>query len=562
MSDPAPTTDVAPPAGRPFLADLGAAAATAFLWSATFAPLGLPWLAWIALVPWLLRSLRVAPGEPPRTPILAWVVAQFGLHVSVLWWTTTCAPPLAALVPVLGLPFSYLTARLLRAGRARGLPDVVAVPGALVLTEVLRDQALQGLTWASLGYATDVWPAALQLASVGRVHLPALVVVVVNVLLAEAWARRRVDPAGGRRRLAGVALTLVAVQVVGAALRPTDFAAGPRAAGLQPNIPQYRKSGGAVEHLRIHYELLRSIDAADLDLLVFAETSFPSLRTSEGSLGDLLARGAFFDERRRERVTWGDVVLPRPDQTTLLGLPYRRPAAENPSLPDRDGDGWSEWNVAWVVRGRRPTDEIYRKRELAPFGEYLPVDRDFPGYAFVAERARKALGEVPDLIPGTGPLLFRTASPGGPRLGGTTICFEAVFPKYFREAVRGGADFVVNLSNDAWFLDSAELDLVDQATRWRAVECGRAVLRVSNSGISTLFAPDGARRAVVEGPGGRRKEVAGVLRADVPIGRGRTVYAAWGDLPWALPAAAFLGALLLRRRGGARATPGAEKPFG
>jgi apolipoprotein N-acyltransferase len=530
---------------REFPRELGAATLTAGLWAATLHPIALPWLAWVALLPWLLRAR--APGRTGRGEIVAWVLAQFALHVYVLWWTTACAPPLAVVVPFLGVPFSWLTATLVRAGRRRGAPDLLVVPGALVLVEVLRDAALKGLTWSSLGYAIDVWPAALQLASVGRVHLPALVVVAANVLLADLWTLRSA-PRPRNLRLAGLAVLLLAAHAVGLALRPGAFEPGPRTAGLQPNIPQYRKSGDVVDHLKTHDALLQTLDPQRLDLLIYSETSFPTIREPQLTLTKLLETPASFDAARGRRIMWGDVVLPREDQTTILGVPWQKRAAPGSTLADRDGDGFNEWNVAWVVRGRRPTDEIYRKRELAPFGEFMPVGPDFPAYGTIEALTKKALGHVPDLIPGDAPLFFGTSSPGGPRVGSVNICFEIVFPRYFREAVHGGADFVINLSNDAWFLDSAELDLVDQATRWRAVECGRSVFRVSNSGISTAFAPDGTRLGVVEDAQGRRKEVRGVLSTEIPVAKGRTVYVRWGDWPWAAVGLGWLVAVFLRPR--------------
>jgi apolipoprotein N-acyltransferase len=526
------------------LLDVGAALLSAALWAASFHPANLPWLAWIALVPWLLRA-RLRPADAPRADVLAWVVAQFGLHVYALWWTTTCAPPLAFLVPLLGLPFSWLTARLLRRARGRGVSDVVAVPGAIILVELLRDHALQGLTWISLGYALDVWPAALALAAVGRVHLVSVVVIVANVLVADLAVPR----GRGRRRPAlALAGLLVGVAVVGGALRAgIDMTPGPRAAGLQGNIPQYAKRGSAQEQFRRHLDLLDSVDREALDLLVYAETSFPGVRDPDFPLSALLRRAVDYDPRRRRAALFSDGVLSRPDQTTVLGVAHYRPAGPG-GPPDVDGDGLNEWNTAWVVRGGEPTSVVYRKRGLAPFGEYLPIGPGAPLFEVVRDQARAALGHVPDLTPGEGPTLFPATSAGGERRGALNICFEIVFPRYFREAALLGADFVVNLSNDAWFKDSAELDLVDQATRWRAVECGRAVFRVSNAGISTLFSPDGTRKAVVETPSGRRKEVPGVLLGTIPIGSGATFYVRFGDWPWVAVGVFWAIFSLFRRR--------------
>ena len=535
--------------------DLFAALLSAGLWMASFHPIHLPPLAFVALVPWLWRA-RTRAADGSRADVLGFVLGQFLLHLYVLWWTTTCAPPLAFLVPILGLPFSWLTARVLRVARSRGLSDLVAVPLTLVLGEVLRDTALQGLSWASLGYPLDIWPAALQWASLGRVHAVALIAIACNVLVVELVLARR----DRRRRLRvfGALILLPLVVEVGAAvLKDRDLRPGPRVVGLQPNIPQYKKRGSAHDHLRTHLALLDRVDRGATDLLVYAETSFPGVREPDLPLERILGLETFFDEKRGRYAKFADGTLAEPDQTTLLGVSHLIPA--RPGTVDADHDGYNEANVGWVVRGGRPTAEIYRKRRLAPFGEYLPFGPETPGYEWMRAQAQKALGHVPDLTAGESPLLFSVRSPDGPRQAACNICFEIVFPWFFRESVAAGADFIVNQSNDAWFLDSSELDLVDQATRWRAVECGRAVFRVSNAGISTAYAPDGTRLSVVEAPDGDRKEVAGVLEAVLPIGQKKTGYVRYGDWPWLVIGALF-ALRIFRGKPLWRGTAGARSP--
>ena len=72
-----------------------------------------------------------------------------------------------------------------------------------------------------------------------------------------------------------------------------------------------------------------------------------------------------------------DLVLQGPDQVTILGSIRRTelPPSEKAGPLDDDGDGLDERNVAWVVRGGRPTGVVYDKRGLAPFGEYIPLPR-------------------------------------------------------------------------------------------------------------------------------------------------------------------------------------------
>jgi apolipoprotein N-acyltransferase len=312
--------------------------------------------------------------------------------------------------------------------------------------------------------------------------------------------------------------------------------------------------------LCIHERLLREVRPLEPDLLVWSETAFcpvnepaePLAYLLDGSFGDPEAPGG----RRPMR----DLVLQGPDQVTILGAIRRTalPASERAGPLDDDEDGLDERNVAWVVRGGRPTDVVYDKRGLAPFGEYIPLPRGWPGRELVKSMIRQAVHYVPDLNVGKEAVLFEAPSPSGPKKGALTICFEMVFPWYYRESARLGADFHVNISNDAWFDDSSELELVDVAAIFRAAETGRALFRVSNSGISTLIGPGGERLAVAADESGRRTQVRGTVHGRIPIAHGETAYVRWGDTPWFLPAAALLTALSLGTIRRKRFLPGAS----
>jgi apolipoprotein N-acyltransferase len=543
---------------RPFLKDVVWLLVSFALWAAAFHPLDLWLLAWVAMVPAFVRLGTPMPeGSGRRRLGLAWVVAQFFLHAALMAWAGVIAVPLVFLTPLLGIPFSWLTGFLLDRGFVRlRLPLLFAAPLAVVLVEVVRDQALRGLTWASIGYSQWRWLDLVQLASLGRVHAVSLVVLLANAAIATSILRwRRRASAGPRLRPLLIGAVVVALGAgAGALIRPRVFDEGPLTLGLQPNIPQVqRQRGRGSETLQAHHDLLRTHLARHPgvvpDLLVYSETSFGRTREPEVTIETLLDRtvlGAGPDGPR-ETMRVRDLVLPGRHQVTILGLVrgLRLPESGRGGPRDDDDDGFDETNVAWVLRGGVPTGVCYAKRELAPFGEFTPLPHGVGAREAVKKAIRASVGYVPGLNPGTEPAVFEVGSPGGPRRGGLSICFEMAFPRCFRESVRLGADFHVNISNDAWFDGSSELDLVDVAGIFRAVESGRALFRVSNSGISTLVGPDGARLAVVEDAEGRRTQVRGSLLGRIPIGRGETPYVRLGDLPWILPAVLLISALVL-----------------
>ena len=134
----------------------------------------------------------------------------------------------------------------------------------------------------------------------------------------------------------------------------------------------------------------------------------------------------------------------------------------------------------------------YEKEHLVPFGEYAPSWLDFEFLSFF-------LQGVGDFAPGrrVAPLVLpplpgaaQNAS-SGPLVLGVLICYETVFPELARARVAGGADLLVNISNDAWFGRTAAPTQHLNLTLLRAVEQGRYLVRSTNTGISAFIDPYG-----------------------------------------------------------------------
>jgi apolipoprotein N-acyltransferase len=105
---------------------------------------------------------------------------------------------------------------------------------------------------------------------------------------------------------------------------------------------------------------------------------------------------------------------------------------------------------------------------------------------------------------------------------GTSICFEAAFGSEIRLALPE-AQFLVNVSNDAWFGDSPAPHQHLQMARMRALETGRYMARATNTGISALI--DAQGRIIARS----RQFTAEVLRGEVQPLRGATPYVRMGD---------------------------------
>ena len=178
------------------------------------------------------------------------------------------------------------------------------------------------------------------------------------------------------------------------------------------------------------------------------------------------------------------------------------------------------YNSAFLLAGRGIVGR-YDKMHLVPFGEYVPLSRLI---GFVRGWAEF----IADLEPGPGPVVF----PGPPAPFGVIICYEGIFPELVRAFVRGGALFMVNMTNDAWFGRTSGPWQHLAMYPLRAVEHRVAIARAANTGVSAFIAPTG--RIVREAALFER----GILADALPLRGGVTLYTRLGDwFVWACIAA-------------------------
>jgi apolipoprotein N-acyltransferase len=147
------------------------------------------------------------------------------------------------------------------------------------------------------------------------------------------------------------------------------------------------------------------------------------------------------------------------------------------------------------------------------------------------------VSEVGDFVPGT---QYKTAETLAGKIG-VLICYEAIFPQLVRQlAARAGV--LVNISNDAWYGDSAAAYQHLEMARLRAIENRRYLLRATNDGVTTVIDPYG--RLLQQLPRFQQ----GVLAARFDFINRETFYTAHGDLfAWACSVIAALMLLLSRR---------------
>ena len=192
--------------------------------------------------------------------------------------------------------------------------------------------------------------------------------------------------------------------------------------------------------------------------------------------------------------------------------------------------------------------DVYRKTHLVPYGEYIPWK---PVVGWIS-----ALDQIAyELTPGDG--VHTLSIPGLPSLG-TPICFENSFPTLDREMVRQGARFLVVLTNNAAYDETAASAQHLQMSRMRAIEDGRWVVHAAVSGISAFIEPTGAVDEQTE-----LYEPA-VIRRSIRASSSMTPYVRFGDWPLLLSLVFVIGLAAVRARAGrggptpSRSGPGAR----
>ncbi len=388
-----------------------------------------------------------------------------------------------------------------------GWSRALTLAACLAVTEYLRGHILTGLPWNLPGQAFAGLAAGGQTAAWYGAYGLSL----IALLLATAPAAT-IDEVGARR-WAGMfvavlgTFALYGVGAVRLALSPVSTHQDVAVRIVQPNIPQREKIDWDLwwRNLDIHLNLSAAPPTASRNFVIWPENAAPSLNESVEAQAEI------------------DKRLP-PNSTLIYGTARR----------ESDADGRDRYfnsiAVAPAGNGRQPT-EYYDKHHLAPFGEYLPM-----------QGLLRAVG-LAQLAPyddgftkGAGPAVITT---GGLSFA-PLICFEAVFPNAVHPPTQR-PDWIVTVTNDAWFGDtSGPRQHLDQA-RLRSIETGLPMARSANTGVSALIDPAGryvARISLYE---------PGVINALLPKPLAPTLYSRFGNsFFWAMliliiAASGFLG---------------------
>jgi apolipoprotein N-acyltransferase len=528
-----------------------AALAGGLLAALAFPPYGfLPGLAGFALILW---SLSRPAGRPVRAAALrgglaglgyfavsvSWIVEPFLVDARTYGWMA----PIALVLMAGGLSLFWAAAAAVwgRLG-ARGLPGLLAFAACLSGAEWLRGHVLTGFPWNLPG---EAWPAGSPL-SQGAALVGAYGLTWVTLVLcaSPAWILGPGHPGRRAARAAAVAGAFLALHAWGQA-RIADVPAGPPGPLVrivQADIDQ--KTKWRPENLegifRTYLDLTGRPSAKPPALVVWPEGALPAV------INDLLTPGSPWRGALAQALA--------PGQVLAMG-------ANRVELDDRDALTYRNSLIFLEGTGQDlALAGVYDKHRLVPFGEFMPLG-DLAGRIGL-----RSLVHMPEDFT-AGPPPVPLAIPGLPGVQ-PMICYEALFPGFTRAAGRrGGArpDWILNVSNDAWFGRASGPWQHLNITRYRAIEEGLPIVRSTPTGISAVIDSSGRTVGPVLGLG-----ASGVIDLPLPPPRPPTPYVRLGDLPFllllVLSAALaghkeiFIGLANRKRRSRARRDPDGAVP--
>ncbi|MGH1331317.1 MAG: apolipoprotein N-acyltransferase [Paracoccaceae bacterium] len=466
------------------------------------APLGI----WpLALLGFLAAFALFARAETPRraafqiwafglgyfSAALFWLVEPFLIDVAKHGWMAPFA--LAGMAGGLALLWG-IAAYFAKKSKAYA----IALAVALACAELIRAYLFTGFPWALIGYS---WgnAAPAQIAALIGPHGLTLATLLLVALLHLALKKRTPRFGIGAAIIAAILFGTGAVMLRAPMPKDTDQTVRL----IQPNAPQSQK--WSREHAPIFFQRALDLTAAPSsgpgpNIIIWPETSVPLwLDEAEGAIKEMAQAG------QGAQIIFGINSYAEPDAfNTLIAA-----------------------NSAGEITAQ------YRKHHLVPFGEYIPLRDQLIKLLPFLGQSMSGWG----FAPGEGPILIDLGKAGRAL---PLICYEAIFPQDMRGTER--PDWLLQITNDAWFGRIAGPQQHLAQARMRAIEQGLPMVRAANTGISAVI--DARGRILARLP----LNEAGKLDAPLPGALPSTPYARTGDWPIAALIALLSLGLILRAR--------------
>ena len=486
---------------------------SALLLIISFPPFDFSYAAWIALVPLLL----ITTGKGQRFSFLLSLICGCTFILGVFKWILEVVNYtylhhallviyLGSYVAVFGLLTNWIARRISAAWALWTAPFI------WVVLEYIRSHFFFiALPWGLLSHSQYQCPSVIQIASVTGAYGVSFLIVLVNsavtaiLLLVNSGLAKNLLPhinSVPRRAafgLAGTAAACTALTLIFGFRTISRPIQGEhiKISVVQGDIEQTQKWDHkyAAYIMQTYRDLTLQAARDKPDLIVWPETATPGSVNRNLSLHRQLTglskqAGAYL----------------------LVGR------AQQQKFRSKGPKQAKFYNSAFLI-GPKGKLRHYNKIRLFPFGEYLPMKGIIP-WSFIHVPA------IDGYVSGKEYTVFDLP----PGKFGVTICWENIFPNFVRQFTKRGAGFIINITNEAWFGDSAAPYQFLSMSVLRAAENRVSVIRSANTGISCFIDPYGRVLGRVENDQHKPVFVRGFLTREVPVRTATTFYARRGDV--------------------------------
>ena len=377
--------------------------------------------------------------------------------------------------------------------------SLLFIPSAWVLLEYIRSHLFTGFPWSLLGYSQYANLPVIQVADIAGVWGVSFLTMMVNVAIYSGIGYRVSGIVRIKKALIPI-LGIIIILIYGyykIYRIPNPESRIPlKVSVVQGNIPQVLKWHSASREFIMdrYLGLTDEVQANAPDLIIWPEASLPVVAEDEPDYYERVIR---YTETMATPLLFGAVTK-------------------------RDG---IYYNSALLLSKEGKLLKRYDKLHLVPFGEYIPFRNTF--------RFLESIVPIGDIAPGEAYTIFdlqpRELTQAGSYKFGVLICFEDIFPDLARGFVKRGAEFLVNITNDAWFGKTTEAYQHLAASVFRAVENRVYVVRAANTGVSGFIDPQGRIISLVKNAGGDSIFTTGHATQEISPQRGPTFYGRYGD---------------------------------
>ena len=443
---------------------------------------------WVGLVP-LFFLLQ---GKKPSVAFLISYAAGVVFFLGIVYWVVhVTLAGLILLVFYLAIYFGVFGAIVSKTKDT--YLSIFIIPAWWVILEYIRSHLLTGFGWALLGYSQYKNLPVIQIADITGVYGVSFLIVLVNICIYKMIRKKLLG-----RYFTSCIIIVSVVLIYGFCelhIHRCDTSKDIKVSVIQGNIPQEFKwdRGHIISIIDRHFRLTKEAAEDNPDLIIWPEASFPEvLKTKESGAIKNINFSALKNlvQSIKTPLLVGAVVL---ENEKYLNTAL---------LISKEGE----------VLGR------YDKLHLVPFGEYVPL--------------KKLLGFLETVVPignftkGSDYTVFEM--PDKDLRFSVLICFEDVFPELSRQFTKEGAEFLINITNDAWFKKTQAPYQHLSASVFRAVENRRLVVRSANTGVSGFI--DAKGRLDLLSKAGENIYIQGIKTKTVQTENSLSFYSKFGNI--------------------------------